>query len=386
MRIAIIQNVTKTDHRMVYTDGIARKLVQRGIKVDVIIQKSKDENQFEKPIYNVIELKGETYSLKGQLRFMYELAKYLKNEKYDVIHAKNPFSSTLAPILYRLFGRRFTLIYDIRGLWADFMEEVKGNKSLWIPLIKRIDINCMNLCDGIITMSDELAYILQKRGVNQDKIRVIMSDGADISKIRKLSPINLIEKHQLKPPILGYVGSVAMGRRSHKIIEAFKQVANEIPDARLVMIGPIYGEENIKKFIDEINLSDKVLLLGYLEKHDEVLRYCKSFDVALAYHDKNLPSFNVMVPIKLIEYLACGRPIVATDHKAHKNLLKHGFNAFLTKQDPESYAEGIISVLRNPKLSAEISSNALQSAEKYDFQIIADQTMDFYDMKSTGDL
>lgn len=378
MKIAIVQNVPITDHRVVHTDGVARILVCKGHEVDVIIQKSNDKSQFEGPNYNVIELEGGTYSLNGQLRFTFELFKYLIMKNYDVIHAKNPFSSIIAPILIRVVGKKFTLLYDLRGLWVDFMEEVGENKMTWIPILKKIDIICMNLCDGIIAISDELARILIARGANPKKLRVIEGDGVETKKIRDLTPIDLTESLKLKPPIVGYIGSISMVRSSHKIIEAFRYVIEEVPDAYLVMIGPIYGEDKIRKFIEEMKLTEKVLLLGYLETHDMVLRYCKSFDAVLAYHDINLPTFNVMVPTKILEYLACGRPIVATDHKAHTNILKHGFNAVLTKQDSQSYAEGIIVVLKDNQLATRISNKALQCAEKFDFNIIVGQILDSY--------
>ena len=91
MHIALIQNVSFFDHRMVYTDNVARELVSRGHNVDVIVNDSMIKSKAPTP-YTIVEISGETYSVLGQINFSYMLFKFLKKKKYNVIHAKNPFS------------------------------------------------------------------------------------------------------------------------------------------------------------------------------------------------------------------------------------------------------------------------------------------------------
>ena len=379
IRVAIVQNVPVTDHRMVHTDGLSRELINAGHEATVIIQKSSNRDQFHDPPYETVQLNGSTYSVYGQMQFTLELLSHLRKNEYDIIHAKNPFSSTLAPLILRKTGARFKLVYDIRGLWVDFMNDVKDMMTPWTHLLNKIDVACMNSCDGVITISSELFRILIERGVHEDKIRTITGDGVNAQKIENLTALDLNDLYGLKGSTLGYIGSIGKGRSSHRIIEAFRHVKERVPDANLVMIGPIYREDSIRDTIRGLNIEDSVFLTGYMESHDTVLRYCKSFDVALAYHEKDLPSFNVMVPTKILEYLACGRPIVATDHCAHNNILSHGHDAYLTPQTPEQFADGIIHVLENEKLRQTLSLNSLQSAKDYSFENISRQVLDFYD-------
>jgi glycosyltransferase involved in cell wall biosynthesis len=378
VQVAIIQNIPITDHRMVHTDGISRQLIDQGYHVTAIIQKSDKKNQFKAPPYEIVQLEGDTYSIKGQLIFTYKLLNYLRKHQFDIIHAKNPFSSILAPLIIRKSGSDFKLVYDIRGLWADFLEDTRRRKSSWVFLFNKIDVACMNMSDGVIAISDELARILAERGVHRDKIKVIVGDGVNTEKIRGLKPIETKELFGIKGPTLGYIGSIGVGRSSNRIIEAFKHVKDKIPEAGLIMVGPIYGEDTIRRIIQELRLGDSVFLTGFIDSHETVLRYCKSFDVALSYHEINKPSFNVMVPTKLLEYFACGRPIVATDHSAHASVLEHGSNAYLTPQNPLEFAEGIIKVIEDEQLRHTLTKNSLQSAENYSFRTISKQVAEFY--------
>ena len=63
--VAIVQNVAVTDHRMVHTDGIARELMKRGYDVEVVVQADGGKSELRTPPYELIGLRGDTYSVLG---------------------------------------------------------------------------------------------------------------------------------------------------------------------------------------------------------------------------------------------------------------------------------------------------------------------------------
>ena len=376
MRISIIQNVSINDHRMVHTDGIARELIRRGHEVEVIIQKSNEKPQFNNFPYDITYIPGDTYSILGQLKFEYGLLNLLKKRKYDIIHAKNPFSSIL-PALLRKNGAK--IIYDIRGLWIDFGVHAGTISRNTARLLSKIDMFCMRKADRVIAISNELKTILVKRGLNGEKIDVVIGDGVDLDAARKSSKMDIRDFLKIDGKIIGYLGSIGSSRFSGKIIEAFEFVHREIDAAKLVMIGPC-GEDDLrhyKKLVNERNLNDYVFFTGFIP-HDEALMFIKSFDVAVSYHEGDLPFFNVAVPTKILEYLANGCSIVATDQKMYQNLLAHKKDAYLTSQDYKSFAEGIIHVLKDNELSEKLSKNALITAKNLSFEKVTDKIEKIY--------
>ena len=365
------------DHRMVHTDGVARELVKMGHEVDVYIQQSDHSNQFHDPPYELNYIEGETYSVKGQLEFCRRLVKKLEPRHYDVFHTKNPFSSLL-PIILTGKNRETKTIYDIRGLWVDFGVHRGSFHPTLGYLLNKVDIYCMNQADAVITISEKLRRILSNRGVKREKVEVIVGDGAKTHTDRRVpEEVNELRK---SGPLIGYIGSISVHRCSQKIIESFKHVVDGgRPDTRLLMIGPIDSSEQdyFNELVEDWGLKDRVKFLWF-DSHDEALAAIKAFDVAVAYHEGDQDFFSVSVPTKVQEYMAAGRPIVTTNQSMYRNLLKHDKTGYMTGQNPESFAKGILQVLGDDILRDRIAMGARDAAEEYSFRRVAEKVESLY--------
>jgi glycosyltransferase involved in cell wall biosynthesis len=373
--IAIVQNVSSTDHRMVHTHNIAKELTSRGHQVDVIIQKSMARLNDKLP-YNIIEISGETYSILGQARFCYKLRKLLQNKKYQIIHAKNPFSSILPAFSIRSEPK---IIYDIRGLWIDFGATAGYIPGFLVPFLNQIDKLCMQKSDAVIAISNELKKILIQRGVKESKIKVIVGDGVDVVTQRKQK--NIRDILGIDGKVVGYVGTISRTRFSDKIIEAFELVKEQYRGKiSLAMIGPFSSNEQqyFKTIVRQKKLDDSILFTGMIP-HNEVLSYYSSFDVAIAYHETNLPIYNVAVPTKILEYLAAGCRIVTTNQKMYINLLTHCHDAYLTNQNVSAFARGILRILDDKDLSLKLTTNSIITAKKYSIEHIVNEIHNVYE-------
>jgi len=375
---------------MIHTDGIARELVKRGFDVEVIIQDSPRESQFKEHPYKLTELPGSTYSIYGQINFAHNLFKLLKKKDFNIIHGKNPFTSVLPSLFWRKTKGEPNVVYDIRGLWVDFgvfSGFLRGHKLLTVPILEKIDITSMKMADKVIAISDELKETLVEKGVNENLVKVIVGDGVNLEKARNAVKMNIHKFLGVKGKIIGYVGGIAKARSSQKLIDCFEIVKKRSKeDVSFVLIGP-YGEERKRakkysKFFRELihrkSLDKSVFLTGFVP-HDEIFSYMKSFDVAISYHEGDFKFYDVAVPTKVLEYMATGIPIVATNHKMYKKVLTHRKNAYLTVQNPEAFAEGILHLLENPLLSKRLVKNALTSVKDYSFQKVAEEIEAVYE-------
>lgn len=360
---------------MVHTHNIAKELTTRGHQVDVIIQKSMIRLN-EKLPYNIIEIPGDTYSIPGQMRFCNKLHKVLQNKNYQIIHAKNPFSSILPAFS---ISSKPKIIYDIRGLWIDFGVTAGYIPRFLVPVLNRIDKLCMQKSDAVIAISNELKKILIQRGVEEYKIEVIIGDGVDIVTQRKHK--NIRDILGIDGKIVGYVGTISRTRFSDKIIEAFQLVKEQYKGKiSLVMIGPFSSNERqyFKTVVRQEKLDNSIFFTGMMP-HNEVLSYYSSFDIAVAYHETNLPIYNVAVPTKILEYLAAGCKIVTTNQKMYINLLTHRHDAYLTDQNASAFATGILNILEDKELSLKLSSNSIITAKKYSIEHIVNQIQKLYE-------
>ena len=145
------------------------------------------------------------------------------------------------------------------------------------------------------------------------------------------------------------------------------------------MVGPFgQGEQNyFQMLVKKKHLENSIFLTGYWP-HEQVLKFLPSFDVVVAYHEKNLPIYNVAVPTKILEYLAAGCKIVATNQKMYSNILTHKKDAYLTNQNPAAFAYGIKKVLDNHELSENLASNTYHTAKKFSIPKIVDEIEQIY--------
>lgn len=368
MKIGIIQNVTLNDHRSVYSHNIACELIKKGFDVDLILQETGEKLQYKNKPYNLIQIPGKTYSITGQIQFMISSFTVIKKGGYDIIHAKNPFSSVFSAVALKTTGLITSkIVYDMRGLWIDFGVKSGQIPPLFGPVLRKLEKFLLKRCDHIIAISPTLKELLCTRGYQGDEISVVFGDGVDIETIESVTPAKRDRDMRI-----GYIGTISTARQSDKIIEAFKSI--KMKDIHLIMVGPV-REPHI---FEELTAgSKKIVLTGFLPQ-EEAFQYLKSFDVVLSYHDTDHPVYNVAVPTKVFEYMAAGIPIVATDHKMYRNILEDKKTALLSRQNPEDFAKNLVYLLRNPDIAEKIAANAKSEVEKYSVKNVVDQLESVY--------
>ena len=371
MKVALIQNVTLNDHRSVHSHNVACELQKRGIDVDLILQKTDEDLFFHDQPYRLIQLPGETYSVQGQITFMKASYNQIQEERYDIIHGKNPFSSVCAPLFLKRLGLiKSRIIYDMRGLWVDFGVHAGQFSPVLGTVLHAVDKTLMHLCDHVIAISSELEQVLISKGIPPRKVTTIPGSGVNIDEVEHILSEPL-EDLGISSPVTGYVGTVSASRQSDRLIEAFHHLLNHCKECHLVLVGPEDGT------VSHLLSGENIHYLGVVP-HRKALSLLKSFDVAVAYHDIDEPLFNVAVPIKILEYMAAGIPIVATTHAMYKNILVHRKTGYLTRSNPESFAQGILSVLKDELLQKSMVTQARMEVEKYSIQSLVDQLESLY--------
>jgi glycosyltransferase involved in cell wall biosynthesis len=88
--------------------------------------------------------------------------------------------------------------------------------------------------------------------------------------------------------------------------------------------------------------------------------------------------FKVAVPLKVFEYMAGKIPIVATNHAMYTNILAHKKTGYLTETDPESFAQGVLDVIKDRDLQKSMADNARVDVENYSIQKLVDQLESVY--------
>ncbi|QYK53753.1 MAG: glycosyltransferase family 4 protein [Fimbriimonadaceae bacterium] len=210
-----------------------------------------------------------------------------------------------------------------------------------------------------------------------DKVDVIYN-GVDANKFRFdwTEEERAVWRGKLANPdekIVMYVGRFVREKGIHVLLNAASVVLANEPKTKFVIVGG-GNREQLEKFVNWYGLKDKVLFTGFMANRSLHQLY-RCADVAV------FPSLYEPFGIVALEGMAAGAAVVASDAGGLKEVVLHDETGTSSwAGNPESLAWGILRVLRNPELAAELKSKADERLDTdFDWGLIADQTIAVYD-------
>lgn len=200
----------------------------------------------------------------------------------------------------------------------------------------------------VFVQSDAMASYVQSRGINAEKITAVPMGvdteqfaGQDLEGERPVAWGNR--------PVIAYLGTLTKSRNIETLIDAFGLVRDQIPQARLALIGASdvkNGNEEILAYAHQKGLSDSVEITGWLPTHDAWKLLVKA-DVAISYIPRN-EMYDLSSPTKLMEYLAVGIPCVANDSPDQAHVMNQSQAGWLVTSDIHAMANALIEILSDP--------------------------------------
>ena len=217
-----------------------------------------------------------------------------------------------------------------------------------------------------------LADIYLEEGLPPEKL-VVAHNGVDLERYANL-PEKDEARRKLGLPIdkdiICYSGNIYEGRG----IELLIDISLRLPDAKFLIVGG--RDEDVLRYrqlASQKNASG-IKLTSYVS-HDLIPLYLAAADVLVMPYTTAMTirggtvATDFTSPIKLFEYMASGRPIVATSLPSVMELLRDGENAVLVPPDSEvALYEGLSRVLRDGALAARIASGALADVRGYTWE------------------
>jgi len=156
------------------------------------------------------------------------------------------------------------------------------------------------------------------------------------------------------------------------LLNAMSIVLKKAPDAKLALVGDELSE-GLKRQIDKMNLNQNIIVYPATDQID-VAKIIADSSVCIG------PFFATQaIPLKVLEYMALGKPVVSGIHSISSDLAIDGENCLLVKANSIDIANAIIELLSNEELALRIGRNALSSVEKFSWEHIVEDLIDkFY--------
>ncbi|MGD2183357.1 glycosyltransferase family 4 protein [Lusitaniella coriacea] len=268
------------------------------------------------------------------------------------------------------------LIYSRNTLVVDFFLKL-GFPVLW-EWHEPIDANSAyckflkaeNLV-GVVTTLPQIAETFFSQGYDRAQL-LIAPNAADINNIlphqTKESARSQLSLSTERKIIL-YSGSLY----NYKGIPTILDVAKMMPEYEFVLVG---GREEMVRKIEEKRI-ENVWLTGHV-KQSKLSSYLYAADVLLLPTSQSWELANFTCPLKLFDYMASQRPIVASALPTIMTVVRDGENALLAEPDnPVAFRDAIARLLENPPLSQEIADRAFQEVQQLTWDNRAEQIIQF---------
>jgi glycosyltransferase involved in cell wall biosynthesis len=249
---------------------------------------------------------------------------------------------------------RVPLLLEVND--ASFIDRIRQLKFKW--LAGRIEKYIFKKADAIITVSNYFKDQIVSSGVASEKIAVIpnaantdlFSSSVSSKRVRRRFGLN-------GKVVIGYIGSMVSYQKVQYLLELTDEIVSHDKRAVLFLVG---NDKKLAKewhsFIEKRR--DRVVIAGTVS-HEMIPEYIAAMDIAILPHSNRHGS-----PMKIFEYMAMGKAIVAPRLPPLEEVLVHGTEALLIEPDDKNdLMKRIVQLLDDEGLRRTLGTNAAEKVK-----------------------
>ncbi len=277
--------------------------------------------------------------------------------KYDFIHTHE--EGCLLGVLARKIWR-IPHLYDMHSSLPEQFSNFEYTKSRFVvKVFTWLEHLTLKSADIVITICPHLSDVVES--VVPGKAPFLVENAYTDEEQR---PCAEEEARRLRggleigdAPMILYAGTFEAYQGLDILIDAATHVLRERPDVHFVLAGGNPSQvEEIRQYIRERKVEEKVHLTGNLSP-EKIPCFIKASTLLISVRKQG-----VNTPLKIYSYMKSGKPIVATRHITHTQVLDDSM-AVLTELTPQSLAEGILKVLNHPEEAETLARRAREVAK-----------------------
>ena len=261
------------------------------------------------------------------------------------------------PVVYESHG----YAPDVAAALPDLVATATPPSARKLRRLAKREARVWRGADGYVTITAALRAELEARHGARARLAVI-PDGVRIDAARGLR--EALEGQRIAEPVVAYAGHLYPWKGVDVLLEALAHVSK----ARGLIVGGHAKEPDLarlKALAAGLGIGDRVTFAGMVEPA-HVARFLSQADVLALPNPASAISTRFTSPLKLFEYMAAGRPIVASDLPSIREVLHHEVDALLVAPgDPAAMAAAIERLITDPALSARLAAAALAAVPAY---------------------
>jgi phosphatidylinositol alpha-mannosyltransferase len=291
------------------------------------------------------------------LKLPYQIAHFLQSYQFDIVHCQGVFWPEISYWALR-YSRSVNLI---TFLTAGFRLHRAGN-----TLFQTFFRNQIRKIHGKIAISQRARAAIEP--YIPGEYRIIPS-GIDLNLFCPPANQNKTER----PPTILFLGRLDKRKGIDVLLRALPLIQKSIANIRVTVVGTGIMEKTCRQIIKELGLTETVQLVGAAPRKDLPFYY-QNCDVYCA------PTLGGETQgIVLLEAMACGAPVVASDIPGYNETVQHGVNGILFPPNHiEALSQSVVKLLTDQELKNRLVTAGLETVQHYAWPVIAKKNIDYY--------
>lgn len=301
----------------------------------------------------------------GNIKAFIKLEELQRINDYDIVHVHTPIAAIYGRLL-KLNFPSLRIIYTAHGYHF-----LKGGSKLGWILYYPIEKIMAKFTDVTININKE-DYEITKEKLKHKKCYLLNGVGLDLDKYKKLSSKEIQEKRKEfgikdKDFVVLMIAEINKNKNHIQLINAMDILKDKYPNIKVLCIGDGTLKESLEKQIILRNLQNNIFMLGY---RLDVNKLINISDIGI------LLSRREGLPRNIMEFMACGRKVIATDIRGCRDLIcDETIGTLVNVDDYESTAKAIEKYYILNDKSFEVS----EEIRKYDIDSINSELLKIYE-------
>jgi glycosyltransferase involved in cell wall biosynthesis len=333
---------------------LAEALRQAGYQVNVICPKGKDHdkagfevcdgvNVYRYPaIFHASKRLGYFFEYSWALLCLGALSLVVwQRDGVDVVHCANPPDIMfLIARFFKIFGKKF--VYDQHDLCPELYQSKFGRQDRVYRTLLLLERLSFRAADLVISTNQSYRDIACERGGIPDNRSAIVRNGVDITRFHRKTPRPELKREFTYMAV--YLGIMGKQDGVDRVVQAVHQVVHTFGrrDVLFTMIGKGECWRELQRLSEELQVADYIQFLGFVSD-DLLLDYLSTADVCLAPDPPDRMN-QLSTMTKIMEYMACERPIVSFDLLETRRSAGEAA-VYVEKEDPKMFAQALLGLL-----------------------------------------
>jgi len=387
MRVLYVaQNYQPMDASSITTYGIVRKLAEKGHKITLLVpqrcpkecvrncsMRCNDDTNIVvtrvptlAPYYIINEHKNLGALILSFTHLFVILwgVRICGKKRIHVIvsqHHLSHFASFSAFVLSRIF--KLPLVVKTHDV---FDSASKVYESLFLSMLFNVYRVVLRWSDHVLVVSGPLrSKTIERYKLDKSKVTVFPT-GVDTKKFRPDIDSSFLQHdlHLEGKKILLFIGRIREERGLAVLMKALPRITAKTSDVRVLIVGDGPKKSDLVRLIQELRVERLVTFVRSVG-HDEIPRYICMSDMAIGPLVATIDTYG-SVPRKVLEYMACAKPVVACRGGVSQDLIVDGYNGFLFGPgNVDDLAPVILKAISNPGLVKKMGLNARRYIEDF---------------------